>query len=203
MIASRSQPRPTPVAPPQISHILKCRLIGCSGSYQYVGFGMEKSGLDATDIRILSAVQKHGQLSKSKLAEIVNLSQTPCWARLTRLKAAGYIRGYHADIALDKIGDHTQVVVTVSLTNHRKADFDRFEAHIRKMDEVVECVATGGGMDYVLKFVTLRLVDFQELMDDMLSAELGIDRYMTYIVTREVKKTLPNITPIAARSLRK
>jgi len=164
---------------------------------------MEKTGLDATDIRILSAVQKHGQLSKTRLAEIVNLSPTPCLARLTRLKAAGYIRGYYADIALGKVGDHTQVVVTVSLTNHRKTDFDRFETYIRKLDEVVDCVATGGGMDYVLRFVTLRLVDFQDLMEEMLSAELGIDRYMTYIVTREVKKSLTNLAPIAARSLRK
>mgnify|MGYP000362635556 CR=1 FL=1 len=164
---------------------------------------MEKIGLDATDIRILSAVQKHGQLSKARLAELVNLSQTPCWARLSRLKAAGYIRGYHADIALNKIGDHTQVVVTVSLTNHRKADFERFEAHIQKLDEVVDCIATGGGTDYVLKFITLSLSAFQDLMEAMLSAELGIDRYMTYIVTREVKKSLPNLGPIAARSLRK
>ena len=59
---------------------------------------MTKPGLDATDIRILSAVQKNGQLSKTRLAEIVNLSPTPCWARLDRLKAAGYIRGYHADV---------------------------------------------------------------------------------------------------------
>ena len=91
---------------------------------------MDKFTLDATDIRILSAVQKHGQLSKTKLAEIVNLSPTPCWARLTKLKAAGFIRGYHADVALDRVCDFTQVVVTVSLTHHRKSDFDRFEALI-------------------------------------------------------------------------
>ena len=52
-----------------------------------------RNGLDAADIRILTAVQKHGQLSKTKLAELVNLSPTPCWARLTRLRAAGYISG--------------------------------------------------------------------------------------------------------------
>ena len=75
----------------------------------------DRQGLDAADIRILSAVQKHGQISKTKLAEIVNLSPTPCWARLTRLRAAGYIRGYHADIALERITDVTQVIVTVSL----------------------------------------------------------------------------------------
>ena len=65
---------------------------------------MKKTGLDAIDIRILSAVQRHGQLSKTRLAEIVSLSPTPCWARLDRLKAAGLIRGYRAEIALERIG---------------------------------------------------------------------------------------------------
>jgi len=50
---------------------------------------MKKTALDAADIRILSALQRHGQLSKTKLAELVNLSPTPCWARLDRLKSAG------------------------------------------------------------------------------------------------------------------
>ena len=159
---------------------------------------MDKFSLDATDIRILSAVQKHGQLSKTKLAEIVNLSPTPCWARLSKLKAAGFIRGYRADIALDRVCDFTQVVVTVSLTHHRKADFDRFEAYVRKLDEVTECIATGGGMDYVLKVFTPSLAAFQEVMETLLTAELGIDRYMTYIVTRNVKSAQPNLAGLAA-----
>ncbi|MBW4029029.1 MAG: Lrp/AsnC family transcriptional regulator [Acidobacteria bacterium] len=159
---------------------------------------MKKCGLDATDIRILNAVQKHGQLSKTKLAEIVNLSPTPCWARLNRLKAAGFIRGYHADVAIDRIGNFTQVIVTIALTHHRKLDFDRFEAHIRKQNEVVECIATGGGMDYVLKIISPSLTAFQELMESLLVAELGIQRYMTYIVTRKVKSTQPDLADLAA-----
>ena len=95
---------------------------------------MKKFGLDATDIRILSAVQKYGHLSKTKLAEIANISATPCWARLERLKAAGYIRGYHADIALDHITYFTQVIVTISLTHHHKSDFDRFEGFVSQQD---------------------------------------------------------------------
>ena len=161
---------------------------------------MNKHRLDATDIRILSAVQKHGQLSKTKLAEIVNLSATPCWARLNKLKAAGFIRGYHADIALDRIGDFTQVIVTIALTHHRKSDFDRFEAHIRTLDEVAECIATGGGMDYVLKIFSPNLAAFQKLMESLLAAELGIERYMTYIVTREVKSEPPNLAGLTART---
>ena len=154
---------------------------------------MKKTALDAADIRILGALQQHGQLSKSKLAELVGLSSTPCWARLARLKKAGLIRGYHADLALDMIADVCKVVVTVSLGSHRKADFDQFEQHIRRRHEVVACVATGGGMDYVMTVITSSLPAFQSLMDEMLSAELGIDRYMTYIASREVKSAQPNL----------
>ena len=161
---------------------------------------MKKFGLDATDIRILSTVQKHGQLSKTKLAEIVNLSPTPCWVRLDKLKAAGFIRGYRADIALDRICDFTQVIVTVALTQHRKSDFDRFEAHIRALDEVTECIATGGGMDYVMKIYAPNLAAFQDLMETLLAAELGIERYMTYFATRTVKSAHPNLLKLAAKA---
>ncbi len=160
---------------------------------------MKKTGLDAIDIRILSAVQAHGKLSKTKLAEIVNLSPTPCWARLNRLESAGFIRGYYAEIALDRIGDFVTVIVTISLANHRKRDFDRFESHIRELDEVVECVATGGGMDYVMKVVCPGLAAFQALMETLLSGDLGIKQYMTYIVTRDIKSVTPNLRRLSAK----
>ena len=162
----------------------------------------ERNGLDAADIRILTAVQKHGQLSKTKLAELVNLSPTPCWARLTRLRAAGYISGYHADIALDRVVDTTRVVVTVSLTHHRKTDFDRFESHIAGIDAIINCVATGGGIDYIMTVVTPSLSTFQEVMDDLLSADLGIDRYMTYFATRLIKAEQPNLAKLVSHSAR-
>ncbi|WP_085905214.1 Lrp/AsnC family transcriptional regulator [Kiloniella majae] len=155
---------------------------------------MSKIVLDTADIRILAAVQQNGQLSKSRLAEIVNLSPTPCWVRLGRLKKAGLIRGYSANIALDYVVNLSKVIVTISLANHRKQDFERFEKYINGEDDVIECIATGGGTDYVMKIVSKDLSSFQEMMDAMLSAELGIDRYMTYIVTREVKSISPNLT---------
>jgi Lrp/AsnC family transcriptional regulator of ectoine degradation len=161
---------------------------------------MKSLGLDATDIRILSAIQKHGQLSKTRLAEIVNLSPTPCLARLSRLKAAGFIRGYRGIIALDRIGDFTQVVVTVALAHHRRSDFERFEDHIRRLNQVTECIATGGGTDYVMKVVSPSLTAFQKLMESLLAAELGIERYMTYIVTREVKSEPPNLAELTSRT---
>jgi Lrp/AsnC family transcriptional regulator of ectoine degradation len=164
------------------------------------GDQLRKIKLDPIDIRILSAIQTHGPLSKTKLSEKVNLSPTACWDRMNRLKAAGVIRSYHAEIALDRAGDFTQVVVTVSLTRHRKSDFDRFEAKLHKLDDITECVATGGGMDYVLKVVSPNMEAFQALMTSLLAADLGIDRYMTYIVTREIKSAPPNLERLTAKS---
>ncbi len=159
---------------------------------------MRKTPLDAADIRILCALQQHGQLSKSKLAALVSLSPTPCWARFAKLKKAGLIRGYHADVAVSQIVDVAKVVVTVSLKSHRKTDFERFEDHIRQLDEITDCIATGGGMDYVMTVVTTNLPAFQVLIEGLLAAELGIDRYMTYIVTREIKSVKPNLARLAA-----
>ncbi len=158
---------------------------------------MKQTSLDAIDMRILCALQQNGPMSKAKLAEFVNLSATPCWARLDKLKAAGYIRGHHTEIALEKFGDFTQVVVPVALSHHRKADFDRFETHIQTVDEIIECMSTGGGMDYILKVICPSLVAFQALMENLLEQDIGIERYMTYIATRKIKATQPNLLKLA------
>ncbi|SRR6056297_244651 len=158
---------------------------------------MKKTGLDAIDLRILGAVQQHGQLSKTRLAEIVNLSPSPCLARLDRLRAAGFIRGYHADIALELIGPVTRVTVMIALTSHRKTVFERFESHIRDIDEIVDCVATGGGVDYILTVLVPSLEAFQTLMDDLLAADLEIDNYRVYFATRRVKSDRPNLVKLA------
>ncbi len=154
---------------------------------------MKKLTLDAIDIRILNAIQNHGQLSKIALSEMVDLSPTPCWNRLTKLKRAGLIQGFYADIDIRQIAEVTEVVVTVSLKQHQKSDFERFESHINAIDEVISCVATGGGFDYIMNVVSPSLSSFQETMEQLVEAEIGIDRYITYFVTRKVKNQRPNL----------
>jgi Lrp/AsnC family transcriptional regulator of ectoine degradation len=48
-----------------------------------------------------------------------------------------------------------------------------------------------------MKTVCTNLSAFHELMQDMLDAELGVDRYMTYFTTRVVKAARPNIAKLA------
>jgi Lrp/AsnC family transcriptional regulator of ectoine degradation len=143
--------------------------------------------LDSFDLRILSEIQRDGRITKLALAEKVGLSPTPCWTRLKRLEDIGVITGYHARLSARAVGPIASVFVEVTLGSHRQADFDRFETAIRNEPAVTSCWALGGGVDYLLKTVTSDIDSYQRLMDRLLEAEIGIDRYFTYIVTRVVK----------------
>ncbi len=143
--------------------------------------------LDTIDLKILAVLQCEGRLTRAALAERVGLSPTPCWERLRRLEKAGYIRGYRAEIALDKLASLTVMMVEITLKQHRYQDFELFERHVRGIDEIVECHATGGGIDYLLKVLVSDVDAYQSLIDGLLVADIGIDRYFTYVVTRVVK----------------
>jgi Lrp/AsnC family transcriptional regulator of ectoine degradation len=143
--------------------------------------------LDARDIKILGILQREGRISKAALAERVNLSATPCWERLRRLEDAGIIQSYGAQISLTAFGPLTVVFVQVEIENHRHEDFVRFESAVRKIPEIVECWAIGGGMDYMCRIVVRHLSDYQELIEQLLARQIGIKRYYTYVVTSPVK----------------
>jgi len=42
--------------------------------------------MDNVDKKILALLQKDGKLSNAKLAEKLNMSETPCWRRVKRLE---------------------------------------------------------------------------------------------------------------------
>ena len=144
--------------------------------------------LDSYDLNILLTLQREGRMTKLKLAEAINLSPSACWERLLRLEQNGVIRGYHAEIDLDRLVKTVTVLVELTLKYHRAYDFNRFEQAVRAQPEVVECFATGGGIDYLLKIVTCDIESYQRLMDRWLADDIGIERYFTYIVTKTVKQ---------------
>lgn len=143
--------------------------------------------LDARDIKILSILQREGRIPKAALAERVNLSATPCWERLRRLEEAGIIESYGARISLKALGPLTIVFVQIELESHRSEDFTRFEQAIAGIPEVVECWGVGGGIDYFCKVIVRTLEDYQALIESMLTRQIGIKRYYTYVVTMPVK----------------
>jgi DNA-binding Lrp family transcriptional regulator len=146
----------------------------------------ESLKLDRIDINILAQLQRDSQLTNLALADAVNLSPSPCLTRVKRLEKAGYIGGYRARLNLGKIVDHIIVFTEVTLHDHLITDLVRFETEIRKFKELQECHMVSGGYDYLLKFVTRNVMQYQQLMESILQRNIGIVKYFSYIVIKTV-----------------
>lgn len=143
--------------------------------------------LDRYDLAILRILARDGRMTKSRLAEEINLSISPAWERVKRLEESGVIRGYRADIDWVRAFKGSRVVVEVTLARHTAPDMRRFEERIAAAPEVVQCHATGGGVDYVMHVMSRDIDHYQRFIDSLLTDESGIEKYFTYIVTKVVK----------------
>lgn len=143
--------------------------------------------LDARDLKILTILQNEGRITKAALAQRVNLSPTAAWERLHRLESADIIEGYGAHVSLKALGPFTMVFVETELDKHHSEDFLRFENAISGIPEIIGCWAVGGGIDYLLQVVTIDLQHYQALVDRLLESRIGLKRYYTYAVTKQIK----------------
>jgi DNA-binding Lrp family transcriptional regulator len=140
--------------------------------------------LDRLDLRILAQLQKNGRITNVDLADAVSLSPSPCLIRVKRLEQAGYIAGYGAHLRLEKLGDTLTVFTEVTLSDHHREDFIRFETAIRQVDEILECHLVSGGYDYLLRFLTRGVNHYQQVIEGLLERNIGIEKYFSYIVIK-------------------
>ncbi|TPK27006.1 MULTISPECIES: Lrp/AsnC family transcriptional regulator [unclassified Mesorhizobium] len=149
--------------------------------------------LDKIDIKILSQLQKNGRVTNVELADLVNLSPSPCLMRVKKLQAEGFITGYSAQIDVSKLGQTLTIFTEVTLKHHQQNDFARFLTAIQKVDSVIECHLISGGYDYLVKFVTAGISEYQTIMERMLELDIGIDKYFSFVVLKSpiVKSHLP------------
>jgi DNA-binding Lrp family transcriptional regulator len=152
--------------------------------------------LDKIDLAILAELQRNGRATNAALAERVGLSPSPCLQRVRRLEAAGYIAGYGAQIALGRLRDSLTVFTEVTLSNHRREDFVKFESGIRRYEHLLECHLVSGGYDYLLKFVTRSVDHYQSIMEDVVDRSIGVEKYFSYIVIKTLLQR-PGV-PVAA-----
>jgi len=142
--------------------------------------------LDRIDINILAQLQQNGRLTNVDLAEAVGLSPSPCLSRLRRLEDAGYIISYNARVQLSKLVEHITVFTEVTLNDHKREDFIKFELEIRRYEALQECHMISGGYDYLLKFVIKNVAGYQELMEAILERNIGVEKYFSYIVIKTI-----------------
>jgi Lrp/AsnC family transcriptional regulator len=112
-----------------------------------------KKKLDAIDRRLLEILQQDAETPLNQLAEAVNLSSTPCWRRVQRLREAGYITRHVALVDPQKVNLAVTVFVFVRTNQHNRAWLDRLRDAVRDIPEVVEFYRMSGDVDYLLRVV--------------------------------------------------
>jgi Lrp/AsnC family transcriptional regulator len=126
--------------------------------------------MDRTDRRILALLQEDATLPVAELARRVQLSQTPCWKRLQKLKASGVIRKQVALCDPGKLGLGTTVFVAVRTSQHNDAWLRKFDAAVKTIPEIVEVYRMSGEVDYLLRVVTSDIAGYDAVYRRLIKA---------------------------------
>lgn len=120
--------------------------------------------LDRIERRILHELQHDGRLANVELAGRVGLSESPCLRRVRNLERRGVIEGYAATIDQRALGLSVTAFVLVTLDKQPDAASAGFESRVQAEPHIVECHATSGAHDYLMKVVARDMDHFSELM---------------------------------------
>lgn len=143
--------------------------------------------LDYIDERILEELSRDGRISVAELSRRVNLSKTPCQARIKRLEATGYILGYRAIIDPKRMGRVHVAFVEVKLSDTRAAALEAFNKSVRTLPEVEQCHMIASSFDYLLKVRTADIVGYREVLGEKISALPHVTHTSTHVSMQSVK----------------
>ncbi len=144
---------------------------------------------DKSDIKILKAIQKDGRLSNRDLAKEVSLSPSPSWRRLKALEDAGVISHYAAVVDRHKVGLSIMGFAHVTLHDHSSDKVRKFDEAIMNAPQVLECHATSGGHDYMLKVVAPDMASYQDFLSEYLLTMGVVRTVQTSFALKQQKNT--------------
>lgn len=148
---------------------------------------MKRAKLDDIDLRILAELQADGRITNVDLASRVGISAPPCLRRVRALEAAGFIKGYHADVDGRALGFEVTVFAMVGLHSQAEADLKAFEAEVATWPLVRECHMLNGEIDFILKCVAPDLSTFQSFLTEKLTPAPNVASVRTSLTIRRSK----------------
>lgn len=143
--------------------------------------------MDATDLRILSELQKNARIANVDLARAVSLSPSPCLARVRALEQAGTIDRYVTLLDAKKLGLTVSVLVQVTLEKQVESALEIFEKAVRERPEVMECYLMTGDADYLLRVLVPDVPAFERFILDFLSRVPGVGNIKSSFALKQVK----------------
>jgi DNA-binding Lrp family transcriptional regulator len=143
--------------------------------------------LDRLDLRILHELQADGSLTNVELARRVQLSPSPCLARVKALEQAGVIRQYVALVEPKALGLMLNVFVSISLKQQTRGALAAFEQRITEHDEVMECYLMTGDADYLIRVAVPDIAALERFILNQLTPIDGIEKIRSSFALKQVR----------------
>ena len=152
---------------------------------------MQKVKLDRIDRRILRDLQDDGRMTNVELSQRAGISAPPCLRRVRALEDAGYIIGYHAEIAGSLLNYKEMFFALVGLDSQAQSVLQDFETRMNAWPEVRECHMIRGGGDFLLKVVAK-----DKDQRDALTMGITAASHVSTVTTFETIRTAKNLSGI-------
>lgn len=120
--------------------------------------------LDDTGWQILSLLQENARLSFRDLGKKVGLSAPAAAERVRRMEEAGIIRGYHAEVDLEKLGLSLLAFIRLNVPME---DSNYIAEQLKGIPEILECYRVLGVDTFLIK-VSVPSVEHLERVIDRL-----------------------------------
>ncbi|MEC8429062.1 MAG: Lrp/AsnC family transcriptional regulator [Pseudomonadota bacterium] len=160
----------------------------------------EPHQLDEFDIKILIALQENADYSMNELGDLVGLSHTPCWRRIKKLEAEGYIKGKVTLLNPRLLNLSVCVHAYVTIKSHDESSLNAFETAVQDVREIVECYSTTGEKDYLLRVVVESVEHYEVLLKQTLVHLPNVASVNSAFALKQVKYT--SALPLNAPSRR-
>jgi Lrp/AsnC family leucine-responsive transcriptional regulator len=121
--------------------------------------------LDRTGWRLLNELQQNARLTYTELGQRVGLSLPAVTDRIRRMEAAGILRGYHAEVDLERVGLPVQAIVRLESIGGRSCDYVASQAN--QIPEVLECYRVIGEDSIVVNVVATSVNHLTRVIDQL------------------------------------
>lgn len=138
--------------------------------------------LDATDARILMALDRDPQATVVALAQELNLARNTVQARLRRMEAGGALSPNSRRVEPEALGYPLMAFITVTISQRMRVEAT--EA-LSSLPEIVELLATTGDGDMLARVVCRDTADLNRITEGLVDMP-GIVRTSTSIVLKKV-----------------
>jgi Lrp/AsnC family transcriptional regulator, leucine-responsive regulatory protein len=159
--------------------------------YSDIIANMESLTIDATDLRLLDALQRDASQTNQQLAADAHISPPTCLRRAQPLHAAGLIERQVALLSPDRLapllGHGLQAVVEISLDRQDADALAAFEARVIADDAVQQCYRVSPGPDFVLIVAARDMPGYLALAQRLFTADANVRNVKAFFSLKRAK----------------